>query len=82
MKKQDTVKVVIAVVCLVAAGVFIFMQFGGGKPKANPNQQIGDTGVTVGEVQSMTPEELEDFAEEQGAISGGEGVRKPTPRRR
>jgi hypothetical protein len=84
MKQQDKIKVLIAVLCLAVAGAVAYMQFGGsGKPKVDPNQQVGNTGKTVSEVQSMSQAEQEALAEDMGAnLAGQAPTRKPTPRRR
>lgn len=83
MKKQDTIKVAVAVGCLVLAGVLFFVLNSGGGSNSGGGQTIGTSAQGSGEGGRMTSEEVQELAEqEEGVTFGGTGPVKPTPRRR
>lgn len=85
MKKQDSIKVIVAVVCLLVAGVLFFLlgPGRGGSTTGGGGQTIGTSagGVQAGHV---TEEEVQELADgEDGVTFGGSGPSpKPVPRRR
>lgn len=82
MKKQDAIKVVIAVGCLVIAGVLFFVLNTGGGGTTGGGQTIGTAAEGSAQGGRMTEEEVQELADEEGVNYGGTGPVKPTPRRR